>query len=233
MAIASDVVGPLELPLSRIDAVLQAIRDGILTRRLLPGQPLIEAELARSLGVSKTPVREALKILSHSGLVSFIPYRGASVTGVNAAFIQSVYDVRLMLEPEAVKRAVLYGDPQHFQSAGAALLQSQSAAAAEDRGLISQLNRQFHSSLYRGCGNQMLIDVLENLRDRSALISVAGWDVEPTWEAEWDEHRALLDAAQRGDSETAARLLRAHLCGFVERTLPHVITETVPAIRTG
>ncbi|MEQ7737560.1 GntR family transcriptional regulator, partial [Escherichia coli] len=113
----------------------------------------MEAELAKNLGVSKTPVREALKILSHSGLVTFVPYKGASVAGVNAAFIRGVYDIRMLLEPEAVKRAVADGDPVFFHAAQEVLLHSQSAAAAGDRALTSQLNRRFHSSLYQGCGN--------------------------------------------------------------------------------
>src|ERR1700704_2888239 len=73
----------LSLPASRTELVLEEIRRAILTRRLLPGQPLVEMELASQLGVSKTPVREALKILSGSGLVTFSPYKGASVRVVD------------------------------------------------------------------------------------------------------------------------------------------------------
>src|SRR5436305_15298652 len=98
--------GTFSLPASRTEVVLEEIRRGILTRELQPGQPLVEAELAQRLGVSKTPVREALKILSGSGLVTFSPYKGASVCTVDRDLAQNVFDLRLLLEPEAVERSV-------------------------------------------------------------------------------------------------------------------------------
>ncbi|GER23299.1 GntR family transcriptional regulator [Zafaria cholistanensis] len=209
----------LDLPPSRIELVLSEIREGILTRKLAPGQPLVEAEFAKAMGVSKTPVREALKILSQSGLVTFTPFKGASVTTVDPPFIRSVAEVRLLLEPEAVRRAVSDGDPGLFQGAATALDEARDAAAAGDQGRLSLLNRQFHASMYAGCGNQMLIDILENLRDRAALISVVGWTASPTWETEWAEHRAILEAALNGDAGSAADLLRNHLQEFMDRAL--------------
>src|ERR1700722_10124972 len=90
---------------SRTEAVLDAVRHAILTGRLSPGQSLVETELAAQLGVSKTPVREALKTLAGAGLVTMSPYKGASVRTVDDALAHSVYDIRLLLEPEAVRRS--------------------------------------------------------------------------------------------------------------------------------
>src|SRR6201996_2054588 len=94
---------------SRTVAVLEAIKHAILTGELRPGQALIETDLAEVLGVSKTPVREALKTLSGAGLVTMNPYKGAAVRVVDDEQARHIYDVRLLLEPEALGRAVTAG----------------------------------------------------------------------------------------------------------------------------
>src|SRR2546423_9721332 len=93
-------------PASRTDFVLESIKAAILSGELRPGQALVEAELASGLEVSKTPVREALKTLAGSGLVVMSPYKGASVRIVDAELARAVYEVRAVMEPEAVCRAV-------------------------------------------------------------------------------------------------------------------------------
>ena len=90
----------------RTAAVLDAISRAILTGELPPGRSLVEADLATALGVSKTPVREALKTLAGAGLVTMSPYRGAAVRAIDDATARNIYDMRLLLEPEAVRRAV-------------------------------------------------------------------------------------------------------------------------------
>jgi DNA-binding GntR family transcriptional regulator len=209
--------GTFSLPASRTEVVLEEIRRGILTRELLPGQPLVEAELAQRLGVSKTPVREALKVLSNSGLVTFSPYKGASVCVVDAALAQSVYDVRLVLEPEAVRRTVELRDPALLEDAADALKEASAAIAERDQAELSLLNRRFHRALYSGCGNPLLVNILDDLKDRAALISIVGWEANPSWRREWNEHKAILAAAKKGDAEGAAELLRQHIAEFLER----------------
>src|SRR6476469_5673299 len=94
---------------SRTVAVLEAIKHAILTGELRPGQALVETDLAEVLGVSKTPVREALKTLAGAGLVTMSPYRGAAVRVVDAELARHVYDVRRLVEPEALTRSVRPG----------------------------------------------------------------------------------------------------------------------------
>ncbi|GAA1955126.1 GntR family transcriptional regulator [Amycolatopsis minnesotensis] len=212
------------LPASRTEVVLEEIRRGILTGELRPGQPLVEAELAQRLGVSKTPVREALKVLSNSGLVTFSPYKGASVRVVDAELATAVYDVRLVLEPEAVRRSVgtaaaSQGKSSSLDEAAAALKEASAAITARDNAELSLANRRFHRALYLGCGNPLLIDILDDLKDRAALISVAGWEANPGWRKEWNEHKAILAAAKKGDADGAAELVRAHIGDFLERIL--------------
>jgi DNA-binding GntR family transcriptional regulator len=209
--------------------MLAEIRRAILTRQLLPGQPLVELELASQLGVSKTPVREALKILSGSGLVTFSPYKGASVRVVDRELAVAVYDVRLLLEPEAVRRAVALARDNGtaagtaagtaFDAAAAALESANAAIAAGDHAELSLLNRGFHQAMYADCGNPLLVSVLDDLRDRAALISVVGWEASPSRRDEWQEHQNVLTAAKAGADELAAELTRSHIKGFLDRIL--------------
>lgn len=209
----------LRLPVSRTELVLDAIRRAILTRELLPGQPLVEAELAGQLGVSKTPVREALKVLSGSGLVTLHPYKGASVRVVDRELATSVYDVRLLLEPEAVGRAVDRVGRDGFAPAVAAFQAATAALAAADQAELSLCSRAFHRAIYTGCGNPLLVGMLDDLRDQIALISVAGWASSPTWTADWGEHQEILAAARAGHAADACDLTRRHITNVAARVV--------------
>jgi DNA-binding GntR family transcriptional regulator len=177
------------------------------------------------MGVSKTPVREALKILSNTGLVQFVPYKGARVQTVDAEFISAVCDLRLVMEPEAVRRSVVAQPRSSLEQAGRVLEEAHQSVAAGDRAKLSILNRQFHSLLYQDCGNHLMRDVLDNLRDRTALISVIGWQTAeiskstPSYEIEWGEHMAMLDAARDGKADLARSLVEGHIRRFCERSL--------------
>ncbi|WP_439660438.1 GntR family transcriptional regulator [Lentzea sp. HUAS TT2] len=202
---------PGALPASRTDFVLESIKEAILYGKLKPGQALVETDLAASLNVSKTPVREALKTLAGSGLVVMSPYKGASVRVVDAEMAASVYDVRMLLEPEALRRAVALG--ADFTEARSVLDDTSDLARR------SLANRRFHRALYAGCGNPLMVEILDGLRDQAALITVAGWGISPTWEAEDAEHRAILVAAEEGHGDVAADLLRRHVQTFADRVV--------------
>jgi DNA-binding GntR family transcriptional regulator len=203
---------------SRTVAVLEAIRHAILAGELQPGRPLVETDLATVLGVSKTPVREALKTLAGAGLVTMHPYKGAVVRTFDDEQARHVYDLRLLLEPEALGRAVAAS--YDWRQAHDALVR---ADASKDQAERSLANRDFHHELYAGCGNPLLIRMLDDLRDQTALVSAAAWRHEPTfapWEHEAAEHRGVLNAARDGDAQRAASLLHAHITSFVQRNFP-------------
>jgi DNA-binding GntR family transcriptional regulator len=235
---------------SRTVAVLGAIKHAILTGELKPGQSLVETDLAAVLGVSKTPVREALKTLAGAGLVTMSPYRGAVVRMVDDEHARHIYDLRLILEPEALGRAIAAGHDWR-----AARLALQRAATAADQAERSLANRDFHRELYAGCGNPLLTGVLDDLRDQTALVSAAAWRHDPaasrdqaanretvtgtpsagqptpSWEREAEEHMAVLGAAEAGEARLAAGLLRAHIESFVRRNFPDSPTTELPEHR--
>lgn len=191
---------------------MQAIRSAIIEGRFEPGMTLVERRLADALGVSKTPVREALIRLARTGLVDVTDNRGAVVQHLNAPALLEVYDVRLRLEPWAVERAVQNAPEQVHTEGLAALTAAGEAIQRGERSQISLANRSFHRTLYARCGNEIVRDILDNLQDRIALGTVSLlWARKATWVTESDEHWAILDAVAQADGAKAASLLDAHL----------------------
>ncbi|MER7107587.1 GntR family transcriptional regulator [Streptomyces sp. NPDC000229] len=205
---------PSPIP-SRTQYVLEAIKHAILTGQLPPGKALVETELAARYGVSKTPVREALKTLAGTGLVVMSQYKGATVRTVDAAMAHEVYDVRLLLEPEALRRTITRR--ASLDAAGQALADADAAADQAERSLA---NREFHRALYLPCGNPLLARMLDEVRDQAALVSTVAWSAQPSWRQEAEEHRRILGLARAGDADGAARALHDHIASFVERAFP-------------
>jgi DNA-binding GntR family transcriptional regulator len=176
---------------SRTEAVLEAIKRGIVTGDLKPGQALVETELAERLGVSKTPVLEALKTLAGTGLVVMLPYKGATVREADKALASAAGP----FGAERVGRHRRRGRP----------------VAGQPR---------LHRALYAGCGNPLLVKTLDELRDQTALVSGAAWARRLSWEQEAREHRALLQAAEHGDRDQVRALMRGRISAFLARNFP-------------
>jgi DNA-binding GntR family transcriptional regulator len=218
--------------ISRAELVAAAIERGILRGELRAGDRLAERDLAERLGVSKTPVREALKVLARRGLVVSHPYRGTEVRTILREEARHVYQVRLLLEPEAVRLATPLHDAETLGACREAL---QDAGAAAERGEmadISLANRRFHRALYAPCTNDLLVSLVEDVQDQVAMISVSAWRREATWKNEADEHEAILQAVESRDAESASELLRAHIGKFLATAVEQVADMSDPPQET-
>ena len=159
---------------SRGDLIVGEIKRAILSGRYEAGSPLTEKVIADELGISKTPVREALKSLSGTGLVTSSSHRGTFVRTVDTAMALAVCDLRLLLEPEAVRRTIRRGlDPAALKSA----IEPHDRRRGR-RGHVRTKPRKpgLSSTLYAGCGNPALVKVLDDLTDVNTLISVTVWN---------------------------------------------------------
>ncbi|WP_307870608.1 GntR family transcriptional regulator [Saccharopolyspora endophytica] len=212
--LASDSSGlrPLSGPASRTDLVADSIRNAILAGELRPGETLVERRLSELLGVSKTPVREALIGMAHTGLVTVVPNKGITVRKLSLEDVRKVYEVRRLLEPWAAKMTTTAGSPDVVHRAQDALNEAAGLLSAGDNHALSMANRRFHRSLYSGCGNGLVINQLDDLQDLTALGVVnLLWDRWPTWREEFVEHAEILAAVNDGNADEAERLVSEHV----------------------
>jgi DNA-binding GntR family transcriptional regulator len=189
--------------------VLEQLRGAILGGALAPGTPLVLAELSARLGVSRTPIREAIRDLAAEGLVDFDSYRSSVVHAPTLEEVQEVYGLRLVLEPLAVRRAVeRISDAEiaHARTLHEAML------AADDLGAWVQLNRDFHATLLQAADSPRLLAIVTSLRNAAAIQVSLSLLTQASHRAEADEeHGRILDAYAQRDAERAVELTCAHL----------------------
>jgi DNA-binding GntR family transcriptional regulator len=195
-----------------------SIRAAILAGRLAPGETLVERRLAEQLGVSKTPVREALIALAGAGLVTVSPNRGATVREVSTTDIRNAYEVRLLLEPWAVGRTARLTGVTASETARGALSEARRHLHGRDHVPLSIANRAFHRALYAGCGNPLVVIQLDAVADLATLGALTViWEQSPSWEAEYAQHADILAAFDAGEADLASRALRAHIRASLRR----------------
>ncbi|WP_329196546.1 MULTISPECIES: GntR family transcriptional regulator [unclassified Streptomyces] len=197
------------------DRVYQHVKQGVLGRRYEGGVLLTEGEVAEAVGVSRTPVREALLRLETEGLLKLYPKKGALVLPVSAQEIADVIETRLLVEEFTVRRAV--PAPPGLLERLAALIGEQRRHAADgDLVALMAADRAFHAEIVRNAGNQILGRLYDQLRDRQLRMGVALLHAHPDRvERTLAEHTEILDALRAGEPETAAAAVRAHV-GRVE-----------------
>lgn len=213
----SPVLAPLDPGLSRSDLVAGSIREAILQGRLQPGVTLVERKLAELLGVSKTPVREALISLTATGLVINTAGR-ATVRRLELADIRKVFELRLLLEPWAAAAGCAQPGNAHHTAAKQALDGAKQLLDGDDHVALSLANRRFHRTLYSYCDNELVTAQLDQLQDLLSLGVVSMlWQRSPTWRKEYDEHRGIVTAVRKRDGADVERQVRAHIEGAMER----------------
>jgi DNA-binding GntR family transcriptional regulator len=216
---------PLGRSTTRSDLVAASIKSAILSGRLRPDELLVERRLADLLGVSKTPVREALIALTSSGLLTPTRNRGLAVRRLRPEDVQQVYEMRLLVEPWAAGQVAATGTVDAAE-AHRALEDAARFVEADDHAGLSLANRRFHRSIYATCANELVIRTLDDLQDLTALGTVSLlWEQWPTWRAELDEHREILAAVQEGRAGEVEELMRRH----IQRSLTRLRDGQAPA----
>jgi DNA-binding GntR family transcriptional regulator len=203
--------GPRLENLTLWERVHEHLREEILSNRLPPGTDLSEVALARQLGVSRGPLREAIGRLAAEGLVTVRPRRGAIVRSLSREEFLEAYQVREALEALAVQLAVPRLGPDDFDLLEGLNAAMQRAADADEVEAFFEANAAFHSSLVDAAGNRRLAELYGQLlgqmgRYRSRSVMLRG-----NLQRSVVEHRAIVRAARRGDVERAARLMSEHV----------------------
>ena len=194
-----------------MDHVYTALRERILSGDLPRASKLRQVSLAEEMGVSRTPLREALRRLAAEGLVDFSPNRGATVSELDFGDMRHAWAARVALEPGAARLAAERRDPDGIAAMRAAIADQRSAAGG--RGPSFSANRAFHLALATASGNPHLTRFAEMLWvPRIGVPIYVAQAAEPAGPSAWaDEHERIADAIERGDAEAAERLTRAHV----------------------
>lgn len=186
----------------------EALRRGILGGALEAGSRLVQSEVAEALGLSTTPVREALRDLASEGLVQFDDYRGAVVQQPNLADIRDIYKLRILLEPIAIRESVEALTAEELERA--AELQTR-MDGENDPGIWAELNNEFHS-VFDGSKSPRMNAILRNLRDSSVLVIGFSTRVRPNLiPASNRQHHLLLRACRKRDGDAAAHIVEQHV----------------------
>ncbi|NJP99302.1 GntR family transcriptional regulator [Streptomyces zingiberis] len=193
------------------DRVYDHVKQAVLDRRYEGGTLLTEGQLAEDVGVSRTPVREALLRLEAEGLLRLYPKKGALVLPVSAQEIRDVVETRLLVEEYAVRR-VHPVTPQLVTRLEELLEEQRRHAAAGDLPAFSVSDRCFHAEIVRAAGNRILERLYDQLRDRQLRMGVAVMHAHPDRIAKnLTEHTAILAALTSGDPGAAAEVVRRHI----------------------
>jgi DNA-binding GntR family transcriptional regulator len=199
------------------DEVAQRVRDMIIEGRLAPGQRLNEGALGRALGVSRTPLREAIKTLASEGLVEIVPARGAVVRTPTLKDIADSLAVLKALEQLAAREICAQAhDDALAELAGlhAAMLDRY---RARDRLAYFKLNQAIHSAIARLSGNAVLAEVHTQLQSRMRRVRFIGHEGPEKWAAAVAEHEEMAAAFARRDGAAAARVIGRHLDNALAR----------------
>jgi DNA-binding GntR family transcriptional regulator len=189
--------------------VVEALRQMILSRSLAPGMRIDMNELAQQFGVSIVPVREALARLQSSGLVRIIPHRGVFVEALSVDELIDIYTVRELLEEHAAQVATNQLRDEDTEQMAQIAGQMERIAATQQYDSFLELNRSFHFALYRAAHRRTLLQIIDQLWDRSTRYRhLQLYAIPDRAQTSQFETRAILVAAQRRDADAVGYLVR-------------------------
>lgn len=207
-----------------VEKAYQAVRSGIISGKYQPGGRITEQEVAEDAGVSRTPVREALRQLNAEGLLEFVPNQGAVVTSWSEKELDEIFDLRALLESYAAAQAA-----EHADATTIALLRDlaeQQARASQERtgshlGRIAELNAKFHRTITEAGGNRLLRNTLTTLTQSAlATLTFRTYDADSLIRSA-QHHLELVAAIEARDPEWAASVMKSHILAARRVFAPH------------
>ncbi len=206
-----------ERPSSIREAAYKHLRAAILSGSLLPGERISEPALADTLGLSRTPIREALQTLAKEGLVDIVPHKGARVRQLSVKEIREVYEVRAVLESEAARLAACHATPDDittiFESLG-----HLNALDSSDLTAQRQADMKFHSCFVAAGHNRTLERLFNDLQGSLSLLRSYTSNLSQTPETQ-AQHGAIAEAIRNKQPELAANAAKIHVLHFLELLL--------------
>ncbi|MDS1030293.1 GntR family transcriptional regulator [Bacillota bacterium LX-D] len=197
------------MPLREI--VFEALREAIISGSLKPGERLMEVQLAEEMGVSRTPVREAIRKLELEGFVVMLPRKGAYVADISSKDIADVYEIRSALEALAAGLAAERITDEELEELQRILVKVSESAESHDLETLINVDTEFHDVLYKASRNERLVQIISNLREqiqrfRSQTLSYPG-----RMKNALEEHKKIVEAIADRNVALASRLAQEHI----------------------
>ena len=206
------------------ELVFESLRGAIINGELRPGERLMEISLAEELGVSRTPVREAIRKLELEGLVLMIPRKGAYVARISMKDIADVFEIRATLEGLAAELAAQRIADDELDELERLLVQIAECAAKDDVESCIELDTKFHEVLFRSSRNDRLLPLLSNLREQIQRIRMTSLHHPGRLKLALEEHKRIVDAISQHNPALARKLAHEHI-ECAENSLMEVISE--------
>ena len=207
------------------DQIYENLKNSIISCEIKPGDRLFELELAKTFHASRTPVREAFRRLEQDHLVERLAQGGVRVPIINRETIEDLYNLRAVLETYALELACKRVTPEQITSLkqiraqAFELLKSSESARNYVLKRLLELNSSFHETIYQATGSKFLIKVLSNLRAIVMGIRTRSIQADQAWMQVWGEHSRLIEHLERGETERAVQLIRAHVANAADQAL--------------
>ena len=194
------------------DVVFNTLRDAILTGKLVPGERLMENQLAEKLGVSRTPVREALRMLELENLVELVPRKGAQVLDMSEKDITNILEVRSALEGLATSLACKKMTKEDLQQLKSMEVDFEKAVADNDVEHFVDIDEDFHDLIFAATENDKLISIFRNLRIQLYRYRMAqAKNNETSMSTIVAHHRSIIRAIENHDAEEGASIAQGHI----------------------
>lgn len=191
--------------------IADRLREMIMTGALREGDKINENELCASMGVSKTPLREALRVLNVEGLISLIPNRGSYVTRPTIEEIVEMFDVMSLLEGYCARAACVRMSERDFMRIERLHARLEKHFDHRDQDAYIRVNNQYHSLVQELAGNRTLNQIVSGLRKKILLYRFKSLNLPQRFESSIQEHRQLLEAFRQRDGRMAEALMQTHL----------------------
>ena len=212
----------------QVDVVYAQVRDKILRGALKPEEEIRQERLARELAVSRTPLREALRMLEREGLVRSAPNRSYRVTGFSMPDLEQLYVLRLPLEAAAIRLTIPLLGARDIAALEGDMAQMAHFQEVRDYELWEVPHRAFHGRLTSKAGER-ITRLLQELSDHSERYRrFYTLELPLSWSRGADQHRSIVDACRTGDADAGAARLARHLCATAEHVMQAVDTAYVP-----
>lgn len=199
------------------DVVFHTLRRAILMGELEPGERLMELQLTEKLGVSRTPIREAIRKLELEGLVVMVPRKGAAVAKITEKDLLDVLEVRCSLEELAVELACERISEEALQLLESSMKEFQeSLSSGKDITAIAEKDVQFHDIIFEATGNRRLIQMVSNLQEQMYRYRIEHLKNPDTYPQILQEHEEILACLVKREREEARAAIRRHITNQVE-----------------